>query len=238
MLVEVLKSLKMGGALNYISGREDTYSSLPILGLLKAELEHRESSRVKRRLTIANFPVDKEWHELDTNFNQNIDFAAIEKLLKGDFVRKKENICFVGTQGTGKTHSLISVGRSLCRLGFTVKFQKACKLVTDLEEAKAQNQLSKLFESLKKPDVLLIDELGFVPFSENGSRLLFEVFASRYEVGPIAVTTNLSFEKWVQVFGSVEMTAALLDRFTHRAHIFTFNGASYRLEQQKGRKKL
>ncbi len=100
-----------------------------------------------------------------------------------------------------------------------------------LEESKAQCCLSKTMHKLMKPSLLIIDELGFVPFSENGARLLFDVFAGRYERGSIAVSTNLAFDKWIQVFGSVELTGALLDRFTHRAHIFTYKGKSIRFAQ-------
>lgn len=135
----------------------------------------------------------------------------------------------MGLQGTGKTHCLIALGRELCRKGFSVKFFTACDLVNKLEEAKAGLGLSRIMKTIQRPQLLIIDELGFVPFSDNGSRLLFEVFASRYERGSIAVSSNLSFNKWDQIFGSVELTAALVDRFTHHAHIHTFDGKSVRL---------
>jgi len=106
------------------------------------------------------------------------------------------------------------------------------------EEAKASHTLTKVMQTLVRPDLLIIDELGFVPFSENGARLLFDVFASRYEKGSIAVSTNLSFEKWDQIFGSTELTAALIDRFTHRCHIFSYEGRSARLMEAKERRKI
>jgi DNA replication protein DnaC len=137
----------------------------------------------------------------------------------------------MGQQGTGKTHSLIALGRDLCRRGISTQFYTACELVNILEKAKVQCQLSKVMQRLIKPELLILDELGFVPFSENGARLLFDVFAGRYERGSIAVSTNLSFDKWTQVFGSVELTGALLDRFTHRSHIFTYKGKSARFAQ-------
>ena len=139
----------------------------------------------------------------------------------------------MGQQGTGKTHSLIALGRDLCRRGVSIRFYTACELVNILEESKAQCCLTKTMQMLMKPALLIIDELGFVPFSENGARLLFDVFAGRYERGSIAVSTNLSFDKWVQVFGSVELTGMLLDRFTHNAHIFTYKGESVRFTQAK-----
>jgi DNA replication protein DnaC len=143
----------------------------------------------------------------------------------------------MGMQGTGKSHSLLALGRQLCEEGFSVKFYTACGLVNALEEAKAERQLNKLMKSILKPQLLVIDELGFVPFTENGARLLFEVFSRRYEHGSIAVSTNLSFDKWVQIFGSVELTAALVDRFTHKAHNFVYEGESIRFLEAKERKK-
>ncbi len=154
-------------------------------------------------------------------------------LFDGKFLEQRRNVCFIGTQGTGKTHSLISLGRELCRKGHTVRFYTACELVNVLEEAKRDVMLTKVMKSLLTPKLLIIDELGFVPFSDNGARLLFDVFASRYERGSTAVSTNLSLDKWVEVLGSVELTAALIDRFCHRAEIFAFQGKSVRLFQTK-----
>ena len=121
--------------------------------------------------------------------------------------------------------------------GYSVKFYTACGLVNALEEAKTQNKLISFMKRVIDPSLLCIDELGFVPFTENGARLLFDVFASRYERGSIAVSTNLTFDKWAQVFGSVELTAALVDRFTHRSHTVVYDGDSVRLLQAKQKRK-
>ena len=204
-----------------------------MIRLLESEVQYRHERAMKRRLTQAKFPIEKEWVELDRSLNPEIDFERIEALFGGEFVEKRRNVCFIGTQGTGKTHSLISLGRELCRKGHTVRFYTACELVNALEEAKRDLLLTKVMNALLKPKLLIIDELGFVPFSENGARLLFDVFASRYERGSIAVSTNLSLDKWVEVFGSVELTAALIDRFCHRAEIIAFQGQSVRLFQTK-----
>ena len=118
-----------------------------------------------------------------------------------------------------------------------MKFYTACGLVNALEESKNQNKLTKFMQTVLEPSLLIIDELGFIPFTENGARLLFDVFANRYEKGSIAVSTNLSFDKWVQVFGSVELTAALVDRFTHRSHTVVYNGESVRFRQATQNKK-
>ena len=198
-------------------------------GILQAEYGYRQDGAARRRLASSKFPVAKEWNEIDASINPQIAFKKVQDLGNGDFIDRRENLCLLGSQGTGKTHSLIALGRELCRKGYSVRFLTACSLVNILEEAKSLHTLGKVMASLLKPKLLIIDELGFVPFSENGARLLFDVFASRYEQGSIAISSNLGFKKWGQVFGSVELTAALVDRLTHRSHIFTFQGQSARL---------
>jgi DNA replication protein DnaC len=237
MLIKLLEELKMQGAISCFNKMSQTILDKEqlMIHLLEAELGHRKDCAMKRRLRQAKFPVEKEWVEINPALNPKIDFKRIYKHFDGEFVEKRRNLCLIGMQGTGKTHCLISLSRELCRRGKTVRFYTACKLVNVLEEAKKELTLTKLMKSLLKPKLLIIDELGFIPFSENGARLLFEVFAGRYEIGSIAVSTNLSFDKWVQVFGSVELTAALVDRFSHRAEIIPFDGQSVRLFQTKNK---
>lgn len=237
MIKDLLSSLRMSGALEALDHLRDLKErDQYLIALLKAEMDHREQNANKRRLSQAKFPVEKEWRDLDRDLNPTIDFSEIESQGNGLFIQKKENLCLMGQQGTGKTHSLISLGRDLCRKGKSVKFYTACSLVNHLEEAKANHVLAKTMLALAKPQLLIIDELGFIPFSENGARLLFDVFASRYEKGSIAVSTNLSFDKWVQVFGTPELTAALIDRFTHKCLIFNYQGKSVRFLEAKRRK--
>ncbi|MDH3382258.1 MAG: IS21-like element helper ATPase IstB [Flavobacteriaceae bacterium] len=228
----------MQGALEALSSLESltTLTKEEFLeGLLRSEIEYRERRRAQRRLSQAKFPTEKEWSDIDMGINTEIQFEEIQKLSKGEFIPLKKNIAFLGQQGTGKTHSLVALGRELCRNKITVKFYTACALVNELEEAKSNHKLSSLMKNLLKPELLIIDELGFVPFSENGARLLFDVFTNRYERGSIAISSNLSFEKWVQIFGTVELTAALIDRFTHNCVTFTYMGQSVRLLQAKKR---
>lgn len=233
-LPELLSALRMQGALNALDDLKaighHTGEEL-LLGLLGAEYHYRLARASERRLSSAKFPVCKEWSEIDCSLNPQIAFQEVQALSDGKFLDRRENICLLGTQGTGKTHSLIALGRELCRKGYSVRFFTACSLVNHLEEAKSKQSLSKAMEVLMKPNLLVIDELGFVPFSENGARLLFDVFASRYERGSIAISSNLGFKKWGEVFGSLELTTALIDRLTHRAHIFTYEGQSARLQK-------
>jgi DNA replication protein DnaC len=238
MLKKVLADLNMKGAiqglenLSHIKGKEEFCHAL-----LESEWNYRKNRALEKRLSKAKFPTNKGWAEIDPNLNPKIDFESVKELGNGDFINKKENLCLMGVQGTGKSHSLIAVGRQLCEMGFSVKFYTACALVNALDEAREQHKLSKFMQDILKPSLLIIDELGFVPFSERGASLLFDVFASRYERGSIAVSTNLSFDKWIQVFGSIELTAALVDRFTHNAHIFIYEGESIRLRQAKKAKR-
>lgn len=238
MIRDFLIRLRMRGALSALSSLEEIKDRNQFLiGLLKAEVMHREDQAAKRRLSQAKFPIDKEWSDIDKGLNPSIDFSSLEAIGEEELISKRSNLCLMGQQGTGKTHSLIALGRKLCRKGISTKFFTACGLVNALEEAKVNHTISKFMQCLAKPQLLIIDELGFVPFSENGARLLFDVFASRYEVGSIAVSTNLTFDKWVQVFGSVELTAALIDRFTHRCLIYRFEGESVRLMEAKKKRR-
>jgi DNA replication protein DnaC len=204
--------------------------------LLKAELEWRSQKRLARRLKTADFPFEREWGQINPAKNPKINFNKLKQYSDGNFLESKKNLCLIGAPGLGKTHSLVSIGRELCRIGYKVLFYTAIELVTELEEAKKENRLSKLMDKIKKIDLLIIDELGFVPLSDNGARLLFDVFSKRYENGSIAVSTNLSLPKWVQTFGSIELTNALIDRFTHRCDIYVFEGESYRFQESKSKK--
>lgn len=238
MLIKILTDLRMKGALGAYENLQKIKDRNEFAtALLQAEYDYKQHLLIERRLKKATFSIDKEWHEIDPSLNPKIDFKKVQSFGNGKFVKNKENLCLVGKQGTGKSHCLIALGRQLCLNGYSVKFYTACGLVNALEEAKSQNKLIKFMKTVLEPSLLCIDELGFIPFTENGSRLLFDVFASRYERGSIAVSTNLSFDKWTQVFGSVELTAALIDRFTHRSHTVVYDGDSIRFWQATQNKK-
>ncbi len=234
----LLKELKMYGALedldHYHNEFKDSEKFLAVL--LEKEISTRELRSITRKTSLASFPFEREWVTINQNRNPGIDFARIKKLSSGEFLKARQNICFIGAPGLGKTHSIVAIGRDLCRKGISVKCYTANDLVTLLEEAKGNHVLSKLMEKLMKPELLIIDELGFVPFSENGARLLFDVFARRYQKKSIAVTSNLSFDKWSTIFGSLELTSALIDRFCHKCAIFVFKGESVRFCESKEEK--
>ena len=238
MIQELLQNLKMFGALNfYRTIKETEYDNGDlVLQLLKNEHDWKSEKRKSRRFQMANFPYVREWSSINNSANPKIPFEKIKKFSNGDFVNQKRNLCFIGAPGLGKTHCSVAIGRALCEQGNTVRFYSAIDLVLKLEEAQSNNTLGRLMEKILTPDLLIIDELGFVPFSDNGARLLFDIFSKRYEQGSILITTNLDLPKWIQTFGSIELTKALIDRFTHRCDIFVFEGDSYRFLESKKEK--
>lgn len=238
MIEELLQNLKMFGALNfYRTIKETEYDNGDlVLQLLKNEHDWKSEKRKSRRFQMANFPYVREWSSINNSANPKIPFEKIKKFSNGDFVNQKRNLCFIGAPGLGKTHCSVAIGRALCEQGNTVRFYSAIDLVLKLEEAQSNNTLGRLMEKILTPDLLIIDELGFVPFSDNGARLLFDIFSKRYEQGSILITTNLDLPKWIQTFGSIELTKALIDRFTHRCDIFVFEGDSYRFLESKKEK--
>ena len=143
----------------------------------------------------------------------------------------------MGSVGTGKTHLAIALGLAACRLGHRVRFFTAANLVTRLEEAQKQYQLDRFLAQLDKTDLLICDEMGYLSFSRAGAELLFQMFADRYERASLLITSNLAFSDWGQVFQGERMTAALLDRLTHRCHIFEMNGESFRFRESVKAKK-
>jgi DNA replication protein DnaC len=150
---------------------------------------------------------------------------------------RRENIIAVGNSGTGKAHIALGLGLAACQKGLSVGFVTASALVHELLEARDDKRLLRLQKQLAVYELLIIDELGFVPLSKTGAELLFEIFSQRYERGSILVTSNLPFDEWPQVFHSEQLTGALLDRLTHHAHVFTVNGESYRFKQSMSQKK-
>ena len=148
---------------------------------------------------------------------------------------RRENVIAVGNSGTGKTHIALGIGLAACQKGLSVGFYTAAALVHELLEARDEKRLLRLQRQVAGYKLLIIDELGYVPLSQTGAELLFEIFSQRYERGSTIVASNLPFDEWTSVFGSERLTGALLDRLTHHVHILEMNGDSYRLNQSKRR---
>ena len=152
------------------------------------------------------------------------------------YLDQRENLLLVGNTGMGKTHLATALGTEACGRGKRVRFHKVIELITQLIEAREERQLSRMKTQLAKLDLLILDELGYVPASKLGAELLFDVISTAYERTSVIVTTNLPFENWTEVLGSERLTGAALDRLTHRCHIIECNGQSYRLNDAKRRR--
>jgi DNA replication protein DnaC len=208
-----------------------------LLRLTELEVAARAANAVAGRIRAAGFPVLKEFDTFDFTATPALPKQKVLELARGEWVEQRFNCCLIGGSGTGKTHVATALGLALCRLGRRVRFVTAAGLVTHLEEAQQQHRLDRAQAQLERLDLLIVDELGYLSFSRAGAELLFQVFADRYERRSLLVTSNLPFGEWGQVFQGERMTAALLDRLTHRCHIFEMNGESYRFRESMKAKK-
>ena len=204
-----------------------------LLRLAELELIDRHQRMVERRIRAARFPAVKSLDTLDFPAIPSLNKALVMELARCEYIQGRENVIAVGNSGTGKTHVAVGLGLAACQRGMSVGFTTAAGLVHELMEARDERCLLNLQRQLARLNLLIIDELGFVPLSRTGAELLFEVFSQRYERGSILVTTNLPFDEWTEVFGSERLTGALLDRLTHHVHILEMNGESYRLKRSR-----
>lgn len=238
MLLEAyLKKLKMPQAARVYESmaREAADNNLDydeyLLGVLEQEIHQRENNRIRCGIRQASFPVIKTLENFDFKVIPSLNKPKVLKLMQGDYVHKKENIILVGSSGVGKTHIAIALGYEACRQGFKVKFYTAAGLINELLAAQQEYRLSRLEKQWLIPHVVILDELGYIPFSKTGAELLFQFCSARYERGSLIITSNLEFPRWTEVLGDEQMTAALLDRLTHNAHILNINGESFRFRQ-------
>ena len=204
-----------------------------LLRLADLELIDRHQRTVERRIRAARFPAVKTLDTLDFPAIPSLNKALVMELARCEYIQRRENVIAVGNSGTGKTHVALGLGLAACQRGLSVGFTTAAGLVHEMMEARDERRLLNLQRQLARLNLLIIDELGFVPLSRTGAELLFEVFSQRYERGSVMVTTNLPFDEWTEVFGSERLTGALLDRLTHHVHILEMNGESYRLKRSR-----
>lgn len=204
-----------------------------LLRLAELELIERERRMIERKIKAADFPTLKSIDSFEFLAIPSLNKMLVLELTRCDYISRYENIIAVGNSGTGKTHIALALGLEACRKGKSVGFITASALVHELLEARDEKRLLKLQKQLAHFNLLIIDELGYVPLSATGAELLYEVFSHRYERGSTIVTSNLPFDEWTGVFGSERLTGALLDRLTHHVHILEMNGDSYRLAAAK-----
>ena len=210
-----------------------------LLRLAELELIDRHQRMVERRIRAARFPALKSLDTFDFLAIPSVNKVLVAELARCEYTLRRENVIAVGNSGTGKTHTSpwalrqAQQGLAACQRGMSVGFTTAAGLVHEMMEARDERRLLNLQRQLSRLNLLIIDELGFVPLSRTGAELLFEVFSQRYERGSTMVTTNLPFDEWTEVFGSERLTGALLDRLTHHVHILEMNGESYRLKRSR-----
>ncbi len=202
-----------------------------LITLCGYEIEQRQHNQLARRLKQAQFPWPKTLDEFDFTAVPALNPATVMQLASGAFVRERGNLLVLGGPGVGKTHLLIGVGRALCQAGFRVLFKPAALLVNELLAVQAEHRLHRLLKQWRRFDLIIVDELGYLPFSTAGAQVLFQFFADRHEVASVAISSNLEFGRWNEIFGDERMTAALLDRLTHRGQCLVIDGESFRLKE-------
>jgi DNA replication protein DnaC len=201
--------------------------------LIAGEVALRHDRSVQRRIRDARFPVIKTMAGWDWNWPK-VNRMQVEHLLELDFINTCSNVVFAGPTGVGKSHLAIALGYAACLRGHSVLFAAAIDVVNRLSVAESNHQLAREIKRYQSPQILLIDELGYLPLDKRGAELLFQVITKRYERGSIIITTNIAFKDWPRIFaGDATMTSALLDRLLHHAQPVIIEGDSYRSAKRK-----
>ena len=235
-----LRALRLPGALERYRDLADEFGvGEPGLGFLDAclqeEMDSRKHRRYERNLRAARFPVVKELGGFNFAAIPSVSKTQVEELATGRFIAAHETVLLVGNAGTGKTHLLTGLGVAAIEKGYRVRFVTAATLINELLLSRAEFRVPKVMRQYAAFDLVLVDELGYLPLNQEASQMLFTFFSERYETRSTALTTNLPFAKWTQIFGDETLTVALLDRLTHRSHVLLCNGESYRRQESKRR---
>ncbi len=204
--------------------------------LSEREMIERDRRKVERRIKAAKFPVVKSLDSFDFTAIPKLNKMQVLELARCEWIERRENVIALGPSGTGKTHVALGLGLAACQKGLSVGFTTAAALVSEMMEARDERRLLRFQKQMAACQLLILDELGFVPLSKTGAELLFELISQRYERGATLITSNLPFDEWTETLGSERLTGALLDRITHHVNILEMNGDSYRLAQSRARK--
>lgn len=238
-VVESLQRLRLGfvaerldAVLAEAAHREATYLDF-LDTLLGQELEAKQRKRTAMGIQIAHFPVVKTLEDFDFKFQPSVDQRLVKELATGRFIASGENVLMFGPPGVGKTHLAIGLGRAVVQAGHSVLFTSAMALLGALSKAEADGEFGERLTFYAKPKLLIIDELGYLPFEKRSAHLFFQLVARRYERGSMLITTNQLVTQWGAVFGDEVLAAAILDRLMHHCHTLMIQGDSYRLKQKR-----
>lgn len=230
-LEALCKSLHLTHVARQMDEVEDESKTAFLVHLFQYELNCRAELRIERFQKNAKFPSPKSLDDYVWHQHIKLPTAETRKELETcTFIARSENVVLVGSPGTGKTHLAIGIGRKACELGYETRFLRVSDLVIELEKNWRNNTLEQFKRCFKKVKYIMLDEMGYVPFTKDGSELLFQLISDWYETKSVIITSNLEFSQWNRVFVDPRLTAALVDRLIHHAHILSFTDESYRLK--------
>jgi DNA replication protein DnaC len=235
---QTMRSLKLGGLAKEWRGVEYRDSEQYMRELLEIEVREREANRMNRMVKQANFRVAKMLGDFVWKPGIEVPPSITrEEIETASFVKRKENLVLLGAVGTGKTHLATAIAMNLCEQGRHARFYTATGLANILQEKQQRGVLTSFMASLRKVELLVLDEIGFVTLHKEASELLFQVVSDCYEQKSLIITSNLEFSHWNTVFGNDKLTAAMIDRLIHHSHILVFSGPGHRLEESMQRQR-
>ena len=225
-------ALALENCLGDASREESTYLSF-LTKVLEAENEVRKERSYLTRLKLSRLPKEKTLESFDFSFQPTIDERKIRELSGLGFVSRQENLLFLGPPGVGKSHLGIALCMEAIKNGFTAYFTSMDRLLSDLSRADLSGHLDRRWKVYLRPDVLMIDEIGYTRFKEEQSHLFFQLVATRYERGSMILTSNKGFSEWGELMGDMAIASAILDRTLHHAHVINIRGDSYRMKERR-----